>query len=283
MPGLLLGPASSHLPHRSSPCAPRLLPPAAGALLVNFDAEVLQLMREAQYMQRLGLATPPSARAVLLQEEKFGLYHAQLTHALRVRRWADGGWTQGRAAALGSERGPAACASQGRPPCPDPVPHVSTPGVPLHPAPCLPRPQELERLNGSVEGVLRPLLQPHLDDLADKMQPGLLVLTWTSMNIDGYLHRFHQARGGWGARQCVGMLDRWVKAAMGQPSAVCLATGAGQRQAATHPRSLVSPADRLPPQAQPALHPPTYPSAVPGAYRRAGAQGGRHPGQPHRR
>lgn len=56
-------------------------------------------------------------------------------------------------------------------------------------------PQELERLTASVPAVLRPLLQPHLDDLADKMQPGLLVLTWTSMNIDGYLHRFHQV--GW--------------------------------------------------------------------------------------
>lgn len=54
-------------------------------------------------------------------------------------------------------------------------------------------PQELERLTASVPAVLRPLLQPYLDDLADKMQPGLLVLTWTSMNIDGYLHRFHQA------------------------------------------------------------------------------------------
>lgn len=64
----------------------------------------------------------------------------------------------------------------------------------LSPAPFLPF-QELERLTASVPAVLRPLLQPHLDDLADKMQPGLLVLTWTSMNIDGYLHRFHQARG----------------------------------------------------------------------------------------
>lgn len=59
----------------------------------------------------------------------------------------------------------------------------------------LPLPQELERLTASVPAVLRPLLEPHLEDLADKMQPGLLVLTWTSMNIDGYLHRFHQARG----------------------------------------------------------------------------------------
>lgn len=45
-----------------------------------------------------------------------------------------------------------------------------------------------------VPTVLTPLLAPHLEDLRDKMAPGLLVLTWTSMNIDGYLHRFHQVR-----------------------------------------------------------------------------------------
>lgn len=41
-------------------------------------------MREARYMQRLGLRTPPAARMVLLQEEKFALYHNKLTHALQV-------------------------------------------------------------------------------------------------------------------------------------------------------------------------------------------------------
>ena len=44
--------------------------------------------------------------------------------------------------------------------------------------------------------VLRPLLAAHLEDLQDKLQPGLLVLTWTSLNIDGYLHRFDQVGSG---------------------------------------------------------------------------------------
>ncbi|PSC73956.1 flagellar outer dynein arm heavy chain gamma [Micractinium conductrix] len=108
--------------------------PETGALLVNFDTEVLQLMREARYLQRLGLPIPDSAQMVLLQEEKFTLYYNQLSHALA----------------------------------------------------------ELERLTAVVPTVLTPLLAPHLEDLRDKMAPGLLVLTWTSMNIDGYLHRFHQ-------------------------------------------------------------------------------------------
>eukprot|EP00887_Chlorella_sp_A99_P001633 scaffold8.g1633.t1 len=108
--------------------------PQTGKYFVNFDKEVLQLMREAKYMRRLGLAVPDSAQMVLLQEEKFKHYHAQLSHALR----------------------------------------------------------ELERVLGGISPTLRPLLRPHVEDLDAKVQPGLLVLTWTSMNIDGYLHRFHQ-------------------------------------------------------------------------------------------
>ncbi len=65
--------------------------------MVNFDKDVLQLMREARYMQRLGLPIPASARMVLLQEEKFTLYFNQLSHALRVSRggWMWGGWMVG--------------------------------------------------------------------------------------------------------------------------------------------------------------------------------------------
>ena len=40
--------------------------------------------------------------------------------------------------------------------------------------------------------MIRPLLKPHLDDLDKKIQPGMLMLTWQSMNIDGYLQRIHQ-------------------------------------------------------------------------------------------
>jgi len=33
---------------------------------------------------------------------------------------------------------------------------------------------------------------PHLEDLEYKLRPGMVTLTWTSMNIDGYLHHVHQ-------------------------------------------------------------------------------------------
>lgn len=44
-----------------------------------------------------------------------------------------------------------------------------------------------------VPPVTRSLLRPHLDDVDNKIQPGAVILTWASMNIDGYLHHIHQA------------------------------------------------------------------------------------------
>ena len=40
--------------------------------------------------------------------------------------------------------------------------------------------------------VFKPLLRPHLEDMERKVAPGMFILSWTSMNIDGYLHRFKQ-------------------------------------------------------------------------------------------
>lgn len=109
--------------------------PETGRLLVNFDREIMQLMREAKYLQRMGIegGIPESARMVLLQEDKFKHYFNQLTYAL----------------------------------------------------------SEHSRVVGMVLDVARPLLSPHLDDLERRLQPGMYILTWTSMNIDGYLHRIH--------------------------------------------------------------------------------------------
>ena len=44
-----------------------------------------------------------------------------------------------------------------------------------------------------VPPVVRGLLRPHLEDVDNKIQPGAVILTWASMNIDGYLHHIHQA------------------------------------------------------------------------------------------
>lgn len=58
--------------------------PNLGKLLVNFDKEILSLMREAKWLQRLDIAIPETARMVLLQEEKFKHYFNQLTYSLKV-------------------------------------------------------------------------------------------------------------------------------------------------------------------------------------------------------
>ncbi len=39
--------------------------------------------------------------------------------------------------------------------------------------------------------MVKELFQPHLKDLDGKIEPGMVLLTWQSMNIDGYLQRIH--------------------------------------------------------------------------------------------
>jgi len=107
--------------------------PKSGRLFVNFDREILQLMRETKCMQRIGVEVPESSKMVLLQEDKFKRYFYELLFALR----------------------------------------------------------EYDRVLGRVIPVIRPMLKMHLDDLDQKISPGMIMLTWQSMNIDSYLHKIH--------------------------------------------------------------------------------------------
>lgn len=52
-----------------------------------------------------------------------------------------------------------------------------------------------------VPTMARSLLRPHLEDVDNKIQPGAVILTWASMNIDGYLHHIHQV--GWDVHMCL--------------------------------------------------------------------------------
>jgi dynein heavy chain len=107
--------------------------PTDKKLYVNFDREILQLIREAKLLTRIGVAVPEAARAVMLQEDKFKRYYNELSYSLDSYR---------------------AVAAQ-------------------------------------IPPVLLPLLEPHLRDFERKLHPGMVTLTWASMNIDGYLHRLH--------------------------------------------------------------------------------------------
>ena len=58
--------------------------PNTGQLLVNFDREIGQLIRESKFMMRMDVEVPASARIVLAQEDKFKSYYNQLTHTINM-------------------------------------------------------------------------------------------------------------------------------------------------------------------------------------------------------
>jgi len=107
--------------------------PEDNRLYVNFDAEILQLIREAKCLDRMGIAIPENARVVLLQEDKFKGYFNDLSFALR----------------------------------------------------------EYSRIASKLIPVTSPLLTPALHDMEYRLRPGMITLTWTSMNIDAYKQHVH--------------------------------------------------------------------------------------------
>jgi dynein heavy chain, axonemal len=48
--------------------------------------------------------------------------------------------------------------------------------------------KEHGRVMGTIKSIVKPLLKPHIDDLEKKIAPGLSVLSWTSLNVDGFIH-----------------------------------------------------------------------------------------------
>jgi dynein heavy chain len=107
--------------------------PENNKLYVNFDSEILTLIREAKCLTRIGIDIPESAKIVLLQEDKFKMYNNELQFVLR----------------------------------------------------------EYDRIVNKIRPNTKSLLVPHLEDLEYKLRPGMVTLTWTSMNIDGYLSHVH--------------------------------------------------------------------------------------------
>jgi len=52
--------------------------------------------------------------------------------------------------------------------------------------------KEYERILSKIKQICKNLLAPAVEDLELKMRPGMVTLTWTSMNIDSYLFHVHQ-------------------------------------------------------------------------------------------
>jgi dynein heavy chain len=107
--------------------------PDDGKLYVNFDQEILQLIREAKCLDRMGVDIPDGARIVLFQEDKFKNYHNELHWAL----------------------------------------------------------SEYDKVYTKVIPVTAMVLRPHFRDMEYKLRPGMITLTWTSMNIDAYKVHIH--------------------------------------------------------------------------------------------
>lgn len=51
--------------------------------------------------------------------------------------------------------------------------------------------REHDRIINKIRPNTKSLLVPHLEDMEYKLRPGMCTLTWTSMNIDGYLAHVH--------------------------------------------------------------------------------------------
>eukprot|EP00658_Telonema_sp_P-2_P083320 TRINITY_DN8993_c0_g2_i1.p1 TRINITY_DN8993_c0_g2~~TRINITY_DN8993_c0_g2_i1.p1 ORF type:complete len:4024 (-),score=1669.66 TRINITY_DN8993_c0_g2_i1:145-12216(-) len=116
-----------------------------GKLYVNFDVEILQLIKETRAIMRLGeIKVPQAAKMVLMQEQKLKTFYNELIFLVKEYERV-----VGRAGD--------------------------------------------ERAVSKIIPVTRSIMQPHLDALDAIIRPGETTLTWTSMNIDSYLTRVHQA------------------------------------------------------------------------------------------
>ena len=55
---------------------------------MNFQRQLMELMREARWLGRLGIDIPEAAQLILPQDEKFRSYNHKLTHLLLVPNYS---------------------------------------------------------------------------------------------------------------------------------------------------------------------------------------------------
>lgn len=138
--------------------------PADGKLYVNFDHEIWQLIREARCLDRMGgLEIPESVRIVLLQ-----VRHG-VGRCVRSCAWLLFAHTTSSAPPpLQEEKFKAYY---------DELTHLL---------------REYARASAKIIPVTAALLQPLLADIEYKLRPGMITLTWSSMNIDAYKQTVRQ-------------------------------------------------------------------------------------------
>ena len=150
--------------------------PKTGKILVSLDLSAPQLVREARWMGRMGLALPETARLALLRADALHAHHGGLSAAVAAMDAA----REEVPAPLRALLQPALDALQRRAQVRPPHNLLSmmtrTVSVDVL---CLPRWHVQSRRAGSA--------------LPLPLQPGLAALTWTSLNVDGFIHQLTQA------------------------------------------------------------------------------------------
>ncbi|XP_061445342.1 dynein axonemal heavy chain 5 isoform X6 [Rhineura floridana] len=104
--------------------------PETGEIFVNFDPEILTLIKETECMSRMGLEIPPFAIALQQKRESYKQNFNKLQMMMA----------------------------------------------------------EYKRVKSKIQAPLHVLMAPHLAKVDDAIQPGMTTLTWTSLNIEKYLH-----------------------------------------------------------------------------------------------
>ncbi|XP_038070084.1 dynein heavy chain 5, axonemal-like isoform X1 [Patiria miniata] len=111
--------------------------PETNELFVNFDPQILTLIRETECMSRLGLDIPLAARAI---RQKQGTFKENFNKLQLLM-------------------------------------------------------EENKRVRAKIHPVFEPLMLPHINKLDNVIEPGLTMLSWTSMNIDSYVESVYKSLG----------------------------------------------------------------------------------------
>ena len=109
--------------------------PQHGTLHVNFDAQVLQLIREAKCLQRMSVEIPEGARTVQSQEQRFKGFYDELRSCL----------------------------------------------------------SDFDRITSTISPTTLKALGPHVATVEAALRPGMVALTWTSMNLGSYASKVRAA------------------------------------------------------------------------------------------
>ncbi|KER25690.1 hypothetical protein T265_06922 [Opisthorchis viverrini] len=188
-------------------------PDCSSTLFVNFDMGVLESICEARYIQALGLTIPRAAERLLMQEHEIKQRYS-VCHATRRKHE---GWATVRIFKLREGVSESRARVQT-------TPCVANKRSAVAPFRCLAAmPPEgstragilTEMVNGTnkafdaVPSTLLPLFQPYIERVHKALAPGLIMLSWSSTNIDDYVNKVNEELAAFQllTKRCVDILQ----------------------------------------------------------------------------